>query len=143
MPEESLLSAITAAAKRGVKVTMLNSEVMDEWMVGHAQRSYYEQIMSAGVNIYLYKSPLLLHSKFMTIDNTVSVVGSSNMDVRSFELNLECVSVFYDKSVSKKLHEQYKQYVASSVHVTPNEWKKRGFFRGLLDGIARLTSALQ
>lgn len=143
VPEESLLSAITSAAQRGVKISMLNSEIMDQWLVGHAQRSYYEQIMNAGAEIHLYKRPVLQHSKYMVIDKAVAVVGSSNMDVRSFELDLECVSIFYDKHVSKRLYDLHMEHVSESTLLTAHEWSKRSLFSALLDGIARLTSALQ
>lgn len=144
VPDESLLSAIISAAKRGVKISMLNSEIMDQRLVGHAQRSYYEQILKAGVEIYLYKSPILQHSKYMTVDQSVSVVGSSNMDVRSFELDLECVSIIYDKRVSKKLHRLHiTQCLEESKSLSRTRWKKRSFVHGLMDSIARLTSALQ
>lgn len=144
VPDESLLSAIISAAKRGVKISILNSEIMDQWLVGHAQRSYYQQIMEAGVDIYLYKSPILNHSKYMVVDSAVAVVGSSNLDVRSFELDLECISIFYDKHVGKTLHTLHqKQCRDESTHLTQKTWSKRSFLNGLMDSIARLTSALQ
>lgn len=144
VPDESLLTAIISAAKRGIKISILNSEIMDQFVVGHAQRSYYDQIMSAGVEIHLYKSPILNHSKYMVVDSAVSVVGSSNLDVRSFELDLECVSIFYDKRVSKKLHDLHmKQCREESTQLALNSWRKRSMLNGLIDGIARLTSALQ
>lgn len=144
VPDESLLSAIISAAQRGIKISILNSEIMDQFVVGHAQRSYYQQIMEAGVNIHLYAHPILQHSKYMVIDSSVAVVGSSNLDVRSFELDLECVSIFYDKHVSKKLHQLHIQHCReNSTQLTLQAWRKRSFFNGLVDGIARLTSALQ
>ena len=65
------------------------SEAGDQFMVGHAQRSYYEALLEAGVRIYLYPAPYVLHSKHFTVDDDVAVIGSSNMDMRSFALNYE------------------------------------------------------
>ena len=84
VPDESLLLALTAAAQRGVDVTLIVSEIGDQFLVFHAQRSYYEELLSSGVKIYLYRSPVLLHSKFIIIDDDIAVIGSSNLDIRSF-----------------------------------------------------------
>ena len=89
MPDESILMAIVTAAARGLGVELFVSEVGDQSLVYHAQRSYYEALLRAGVRIYLYRAPQVLHSKHFTIDEEVAVIGSSNMDVRSFSLNME------------------------------------------------------
>jgi cardiolipin synthase len=143
VPDESLLAAIISVAQRGVKVSILNSEVMDQWMVGHAQRSYYKELMQAGVTISLYPSPQLLHSKYMVVDQQVAIVGSSNLDVRSFELDLECVSIFYDSTVAKKLYAQHMSDQQKSSVIDPAKWRGRGIWTEFLDSLARLTSALQ
>lgn len=143
VPEDALTNAITSAARRGVEVVMINSEVMDQWMVGHAQRSFYEAMLEAGVKIYLYKAPTLLHSKFMTIDDEVATIGSSNLDIRSFSLNLEVTLISYDPKVAKALAKIEAAYLARSKSVSLKQWRKRPKRAALLDNIARLTSALQ
>ncbi len=143
VPDEAILDAVTTASLRGVDVTIINSEAMDQWMVGHAERSYYQELMEAGVAIYLYKQPVLLHSKHLTIDDDIAVIGSSNMDIRSFELNLECVVVAYDKSVVKDLQKVQKYNISKSRKVTLASWRKRSAWAKFLDSIARLTAALQ
>lgn len=143
VPDESLLGAVLSAALRGVKVTVLNSEAMDQWMVGHAQRSYYEELMKAGVEIYLYNKPQLVHEKYMVIDENVSIVGSSNFDIRSFELNQECVVVVYDAKTSKTLVNHHKNLLKNSNKVSLQLWMKRSVWQNFLDSIARLTSAFQ
>ena len=134
---------ITSASLRGVDVTIINSEVIDQWMVGNAERSYYKELMLAGVKIYLHKPPVLLHSKHMTIDDDIAVIGSSNMDIRSFELDLECVVVAYDKSVVKDLEKVQKRDIENSKRVTLKVWERRPLKTKFLESIARLTSALQ
>jgi len=142
VPDEALLVAITTAARRGVEVVLINSEAMDQWMVGHAQRSYYSELITAGVQIYLYRHPILLHSKHMTIDDNIAVIGSSNMDIRSFELDLECVLVTYDASVVNDLKQIQKINLSRCAPVDLATWNQRGVFDTFRDSIARLMASL-
>ena len=143
VPDESLLSALISAAKRGVHVSILNSEAMDQWLVGHAQRSYYAQLLEAGVQISLYKKPQLVHEKYMSIDDSVAVIGSSNLDIRSLELNLECSVLAYDSGIAKQLSARHESLLGNSRRVNLTLWKKRSSWQNFLDSIARLTSSLQ
>lgn len=111
VPDDSLMSAITSASIRGVEVNMINSEAMDQWMVGHAQRSFYETLLKAGVKIHLYNAPALLHSRFITVDDSTSTIGSSNLDIRSFFLNLEVTVISYDDKVVEKLRKVERKYL--------------------------------
>ncbi|MFZ1301490.1 MAG: cardiolipin synthase [Candidatus Microsaccharimonas sp.] len=143
VPDESLLAALISAALRGVRVSVLNSEAMDQWMVGHAQRSYYQELMKAGVTINLYKKPQLVHEKYMVIDDKVAIVGSSNFDIRSFELNQECIVVAYDTKTCKTLIRRQDELLKNSTKISLATWKKRSVTQNFLDSIARLTSAFQ
>lgn len=143
VPDESILMALTTAAERGVHVELFVSEVGDQFLVYHAQRSYYETLMKAGIHIYMYKTPAVLHAKHMTIDDNVAVVGSSNMDIRSFGLNFEVSVLFYDPKFVKKMRTIEDGYRASSkrLHLIP--WLRRPYSQKFLDNVCRLTSALQ
>ena len=143
VPDESLMTALVSAARRGIQVTMVNSKVMDQWMVGHAQRSYYEELFLAGVRIYWHEKPSLLHSKFMIIDDEVATIGSSNMDIRSFELDHELTLICYDQAVTKELATVAAGYLDASQEVDKIRWLKRPRYRQVFDNIARLTSSLQ
>ena len=143
IPYESLMVACKSAAQRGVEVILINSEVIDQPGVGYAQRSYYEDLLEAGVKIYLYKAPTLLHSKHLTIDDDIAVIGSSNMDIRSFALDLECVVVLYDKSVVKDLGKVQQKDLSNAKLVTLKSWRTRPLRYKFLESIMRLTSALQ
>lgn len=143
VPDESLLNALLSASLRGVKVSILNSEAMDQWMVGHAQRSYYEELVRAGITISLYKKPQLVHEKFISIDDEVAIIGSSNMDIRSFELNHECTIAVYDVATAKELVRHHNELLKNSKKVQLDTWMKRSGWQSFLDSIARLTSALQ
>jgi cardiolipin synthase len=75
VPDDSLMTAIVSTAQRGVDVKLINSEAVDQFLVSNIERSYYEDLLSAGVNIYQYKAPILLHSKTISIDDDVAVIG--------------------------------------------------------------------
>ncbi|MBN9398095.1 cardiolipin synthase [Candidatus Saccharibacteria bacterium] len=143
VPDESLLGALVSAAQRGVRVSILNSEAMDQWMVGHAQRSYYEELIKAGAVISLYKKPQLVHEKFISVDNEVAIIGSSNLDIRSFELNLECVVVAYDAKTARYLTKHHDALLQHAHTIHLETWKQRSVWQAFLDSVARLTSALQ
>lgn len=143
VPDQSLMSALTSATARGVKVTLVNSEAIDQVMVAHAQRSYYEELLRSGADIYLYKKPALLHSKFAIIDDDACFVGSSNMDIRSFELNQELTLISYDEEFVASMQQVTDGYLKKSRKVSRAEWAKRPSRKQLLDNLARLTSSLQ
>jgi cardiolipin synthase len=135
--------ACKSAAQRGVEVILLNSEVMDQAAVGYAQRSFYEELLEAGVKIYLYNAPILLHSKHLTIDDDIAVIGSSNMDIRSFALDLECVVALYDTKVVSDLKKIQTKDLKRSTRLDLAQWRKRKLRYKFYESIARLTSALQ
>ena len=81
--------AMVTAGSRGLDVELFVSEISDQFMVFHAQRSYYEQLLRAGVKIYLYRAPTVLHAKHLSVDDDVAIIGSSNMDIRSLSLHME------------------------------------------------------
>ncbi|TIC88838.1 cardiolipin synthase [Nocardioides sp. GY 10113] len=143
VPDESLLYAVTTAAQRGVDVELFVSEVSDQFMVGHAQASYYRALLEAGVRIYQYPAPLILHSKHFTVDNDVAVVGSSNMDLRSFALNFEISLLMPDPAVVVKMREVEDTYRALSKELTLEEWTQRPARKKYVDNVMRLTAALQ
>lgn len=143
VPTDSLMIAITSAAQRGVEVTMINSQVMDQKLVGHAQRSYYEELLKAGVKIFWYKEPILLHSKSISVDNNTAIIGSSNLDMRSLQLNSEVSILIFDKKVLNSLRQIEKRYLENSKEVTLKFWQSRPTRSALLDNLARLTAALQ
>lgn len=143
VPDESLLTAITSAAQRGVKVTLITSEIGDQFLVFHAQHSYYEALLRAGVLIFQYNAPVILHSKHMTIDEDIAVVGSSNFDMRSLTLNLEVTTVIYEPRVVAELRQIEATYLEHAKRVHVAEWSARPLSDKLYDNLARLTSALQ
>lgn len=143
VPDEGLLLAIQTACQRGVAVELFVSEEGDQAMVYHAQRSYYETLLRSGVRIWMYKRPYILHSKSMSIDDEVAVIGSSNMDMRSFGLNLEVTMLVRGPEFVSQLRTVEDQYRSLSRELTLDEWMQQPLRSRVLDNLARLTSALQ
>jgi cardiolipin synthase len=143
VPEETILLALTSAAQRGVEVTLVVSEIGDQFLVYHAQGSYYEELLKAGVHIYRYQAPVILHSKSISIDDDIAVIGSSNMDIRSFELNLEISLVCYSTQVVADLRKLEAEYICCSRPLYLEAWQSRPLHTKFFDNLARLTSSLQ
>jgi cardiolipin synthase len=143
VPDEALLLAITTACQRGVHVELFVSEEGDQAMVYHAQRSYYEALLRAGVVIWMYRKPFILHSKSVTIDDEVAVIGSSNMDMRSFGLNLEVSMLVRGQEFVRDMRAVEDVYRGLSRELTLEEWRLQPLRSTILDNLARLTSALQ
>ena len=143
VPDEAMLYAITAAVQRGIDVDLFVSEIGDQALVWHAQRSYYETLLRAGVRIYMYKAPYILHAKHLTIDDDVAVIGSSNMDMRSFGLNMEVSLLVRGKPFVHEMRAIEDDYRAASTELTLEQWMKQPLRSTVLDNLARLTSALQ
>jgi cardiolipin synthase len=143
VPDDSMLYAITTAAQSGLDVQLFVSEIGDQFFVFHAQRSYYEQLLRAGVRIFLYSKPTILHAKHFTIDDQVSVIGSSNLDMRSFSLDLEISVMVRGGMFLEELRALEEEYRAHSRELTLDEWRARPLYRRVLDSVARLTAAVQ
>ena len=143
VPDDSMLYAVTTAAERGVQVELFVSEIGDQAVVFHAQRSYYETLLKAGVVIWLYRKPMILHAKHFTIDEEVAVVGSSNLDMRSFTLNLEVSLMVRGHEFVQDLRQLEEGYRRASRRLTLEEWQARPLRTAVLDNVARLTAALQ
>ncbi len=143
VPDEAMLTAITTATQRGLKVELFVSEIGDQALVYHAQRSYYEALLKAGVRIWMYKKPYILHAKHFSIDDDVAVIGSSNMDMRSFLLNMEVSLMVRGRAFVESMRKVEDGYRANSRELTLEEWKRQPLRSTVLDNLARLTSALQ
>lgn len=143
VPDDAMMNALIGAVTRGVRVELFVSEVGDQPVVYHAQRSYYETLLRAGVHIYLYPAPYILHSKHFSIDDEVAVIGTSNMDMRSFELNLELTVLVRGESFVNNLRVIECDVRDRSRELTLGELEHQSAWQTALDNLARLTSALQ
>jgi cardiolipin synthase len=138
-----MLYAITTAAQSGLDVQLFVSEIGDQPLVFHAQRSYYEELLRAGVRIWLYEAPTILHAKHFTIDDDVAVIGSSNMDMRSFSLNLEVSVMVRGVDIIRDLRVIEQGYREKSHELTLEEWERRPRHMAIFDNLARVTATVQ
>lgn len=143
VPDDSMLYAITTAAQRGVEVDLFVCETGDQALVHHAQQSYYQVLLEAGVRIYRYPAPMVLHAKCFTVDDEVAVVGSSNMDMRSFSLNMEISVMLLGQQMVDEVNRVQAKYRSISTELTLEEWTGRPRLHRWLDNAARLTATLQ
>ena len=140
---------MTTACYRGVDVELYVSDTADQFMVNHAQSSYYQALLEAGVHIYQFPYPYVLHSKFIITDpddqefNPLCMFGSSNMDPRSFGLNYETTMLVAKGDLLAQFNQLAANYRAVCHELTLEEWNQRGFVRRYVDNVMRLTSALQ
>jgi cardiolipin synthase len=143
VPDESIQLALVTAATRGLSVELFVSEIGDQKLVYHAQRSYYEALLDAGITIHLYREPAVLHSKHFTLDDDIAVIGSSNMDIRSFSLNSEVSMLVHGREFVDRMRRVEDRYRANSRRLTAEEWARRPRGDKIWDSLARLTSSLQ
>jgi cardiolipin synthase len=129
------------AALSGKDVRLLLPGVSDSRVVNAAARSYFYDMLSSKVKIYLYNKGFV-HAKTMIVDDMVSIVGTANMDVRSFDLNFEINAVVYSKEINRRLTEAFMDDLACSEEVTLEEWLQRGTLQRFIDASARLLSPL-
>lgn len=143
VPDESLMAAVLTAAYRGVRVELYVSEVADQFMVDRAQSSYYQSMLDAGVVIYRYAAPEVLHTKCFVVDDVCAVMGSSNMDMRSFGLNYEISLLAYGGDIVGQIQDVIAEYAERCSILDDATWKKRPLGRRYSESVMRLTSALQ
>lgn len=141
VPNEALMQAMRTAVLRGVAVHLVVSKVADQMLVSLAQRSYYSELLACGVRIHLYRDKLL-HAKHVAIDDEICVIGSSNVDIRSFVLNAEVSLIIYDRVVALRLRQEQERYFTDSDLLEREVWRARPYAVKVVENFARLLSPL-
>jgi cardiolipin synthase len=141
IPGESMLDALNVAALSGVKIKLLVPGKSDSFVVNAAARSYYGELIDSGVEIYLYQKGFV-HAKTMVADGQLAIVGTANMDHRSFELNFEVNCLIYDTAVATQLRNAFYDDLQDAVRINATTWKKRTLFKQLPEKLVRLLSPL-
>ncbi|WP_252178985.1 cardiolipin synthase [Endozoicomonas sp. 4G] len=141
VPDESLLVALKSAAMRGVDVQLLLPHKNDSRMVHHASRSYYEDLLKAGVKILQFKGGLL-HTKCVLVDRSTILFGTVNLDMRSVWLNYEVTMIIYDRAFSQTMATLLDQYMQSSERVRLSVWNQRSVTKRFLESLFQLLSPL-
>lgn len=141
VPDESILDALVCAANRGVSVTLIMPQTPDSLVVRLAARSHVADLAQAGVHIRFFDAGLL-HTKTVTVDDELCLIGSVNLDMRSFWLNFEVTMFVYDRAFAAAARAMQEQYADRSTTVCLKEWMARPMHRRLIENTARLLSPL-
>lgn len=141
IPDESLQDALCVMAKTGLDVRLLVPHKSDSKFVAAASRSYYKELLQAGVKIYWYKKGFV-HAKTLVIDDSLSIIGTANLDYRSFDLNFEVNAMVYNSETAKELRQQFEVDLQDAVQLDPIQWMQRKKLLALLEKIAGLVSPL-
>lgn len=137
VPDPQTVDALKNAAQRGVEVRLVLPSVSDVWSTLHAARSYYAELLQAGVTIYERKGALL-HAKTIVIDGVWSTVGSSNIDFRSFLHNDEVNTIVLGKVFGDEMERTFADDVAASEKIDPVRWEQRGIVNRIRESLARM-----
>ena len=141
VPDDATLDALEIAALSGIDVQLILSKSNNQRLTAWAQDSYIEDLLAAGVRIALYR-PHFLHAKHLSVDDEIALVGSINLDIRSFALNAELGLLCYDADVVARLRVIEAEYLADADIIDADHWRKRPAWQRSLSGIARLTDSI-
>ena len=141
IPDQSLMDALIVASLAGVSVQLLVPEKSDSRLVALAASSYYADLLSAGVKIFFYQDGFV-HAKTLVVDKKIAVIGTANMDVRSFDLNFEVNAIVYDDELATSLANVFKADIKDALLLDRDAWSNRSISRKFLEKIARLVSPL-
>lgn len=141
VPDESILLALKTAALRGVDVRVLMPHKPDHRTVFCASKSYYMELLETGVKIYQYKKGFI-HSKTIVIDDDFTTIGTTNIDIRSFQLNFEVNAFVYNSEISAEMKKHYFEDLKDSTEITLEEFSKRSVFDRMKESLARLFSPI-
>jgi len=141
VPDDPLVDALRAAAVRGVEVSLVLPKRSDAPVVQAAGRARYGELLEAGLQIFEFTRGLL-HAKTITVDGDFALIGSANLDIRSFLLNFELALLVYDDDFASRVHFLQRAYIEESDPVRYADWRRRGAWRILIDNISKLMSPL-
>jgi cardiolipin synthase A/B len=141
IPDEDIFSALKIAALSGIDVRLLVPHKPDKRIVFHASRSYFPELLEAGVRIYEYQKGFM-HSKIVIVDKELASIGTSNMDMRSFHLNFEVNAFLYKTTSTQSLVDEYLNDLEESFELSHAEFRKRHMGYRILESTSRLMSPL-
>lgn len=141
VPNDSILTALSTAARSGVDVRIIIPYDSDSWAAQYATDSYITQCLESGIRVYRYKKGFI-HAKTMLTDTTFSSVGTANMDYRSFALNFEINALIYNEAINEQLYGIFKADLKESEEVRLERWEERGLLRRLKESFSRLWAPL-
>lgn len=141
VPDDAMLRALRGAAGRGAQVDLIVPAKVDSTLVRHASRSYYDDLMDAGVRVRAFRGGLL-HTKSITVDGRVAMIGTANLDMRSLWLNYEISLFVYDVAFTRQLRALQETYLEDCDTIDPIAWMNRPFTPRFIENTFRLISPL-
>lgn len=141
IPDESLLDGLKAAAQRGVSVKVIIPEKNDSKLVHYASRAHFDELLNAGVQLFLFRGGLL-HAKTISVDRNFALIGSVNLDMRSFWLNFEATLFIYCQNFTAELFMLQQDYLQASTIVEAKTFGRRSSFERFKENMALLVSPL-
>src|SRR6056297_2231952 len=141
IPSQGIITALKQAALSGIDVRLLVPAKSDSWLLNSASNTYYFELLASGVKIFRYKKGFV-HAKTLVIDNNLSIIGSANMDYRSFDYNFEVNAIIYDKDFHTLMKKQFLKDLEDSEQITLEEWESRPVRIKLKESIVRLLSPI-
>ena len=141
VPDEPMLLALSLAVDRGVEVSLVVPVRGDHQLVKYAGRAYYQPLLEAGVKIFVHEQGLL-HSKTMTVDDSFALLGSANLDIRSFYLNLELNVLLYGPQITQQMFDVQSKYISESKQLELKNWNSRSTMHRYLENAAALLSPI-
>lgn len=140
VPDKPFLTAIEMAANSGVDVRVMIPGIPDKKYVYYSTFSFLGELLDAGVKVYTY--PGFLHSKTMVVDDKVATIGTSNMDIRSFQLHFEVNAFIYGNEIANECVKIFKNDLKKCHEVTLEEYRRRGVWQQMKEGFFRLFSPI-
>ena len=141
IPGESLMDLLVISAKSGVSIHLLIPAEGDSFVVNSAAQSYYLELLEAGVHIHRYTKGFV-HSKTIVVDKEIVMIGTANMDIRSFDLNFEVNAIIYDEEDGLQMQQVFFDDIQHAEEIDLQQWKNRPLYLQLLERLARLISPL-
>jgi len=141
LPNESLLTVLQTVALSGVDVRLMVPDQVDTRLTALAMQSHFSEVMEAGVKVYRYKKGFL-HAKTLVCDDSISTVGSTNFDYRSFELDFEVNAFVYDAEFARRMKETFLHDLKEAKYLEPEVWEKRKKTVKWAESISRLFGPL-
>ena len=141
IPPKQVSAALEVAASSGIDVELILPAQGDSWIAHHASMSYLKPLLRNHVKVYLYEKGFI-HAKTITVDGKLSMVGTVNMDVRSYLVNFEVAALVYDESLTKKLDDAFEEDIEDCRKLEYERWQQRGVWKRGIDSCCRLMTPL-
>src|SRR5690554_359475 len=139
IPDTSLQEALIIAALSGIDIKLLVPKIGDSKIVNIATQSFFDDLLKAGVQIYLYEKGFI-HAKTFVVDGKLASVGTANLDMRSFDLNFEVSALIYDKQIAKEVRDSFYKDLEDSIQVDTERWRNRPKLKRITEKVVRLIS---